>query len=64
MVTCKRLKNHGRANVIYNFVKGYSKMRADGSDSLIPMSRMPMGLIEHVSNFFIADSLQEVKFVK
>ena len=35
-------------------------MRSDGSDSLIPVTRMPMGLIEYTICFFNANSIQQV----
>lgn len=60
IVASRRLKECNRANVLYNLAKGLSDMRSDGSDSLLPARRMPMGLLEHVSNFFISESLQEV----
>ena len=47
------LKNK-RSNVLYNFAKGLGTMREDESDSLLPVKRMPMGLIEHTSNFYIS----------
>ena len=34
---------------------------SDLSDSLLPAKRMPMGLIEHSINFFIAEHINEVK---
>ena len=48
------LKKNKRSNVIYNFAKGIGTMREDKSDSLLPVKRMPMGINEHTSNFFIS----------
>ena len=48
------LKKNKRSNVLYNFAKGLGTMREDKSDSLFPVKRMPMGLIEHTFNFFIS----------
>ena len=48
------LKEHGRSNLIYQLAKCVGTMRADGSDSLLPVKRMPTGLIEYVVNFFNA----------
>ena len=47
------LINNKRSNVLYKFAKGLGTMR-DESDSLLPVKRMPMGLIEHTSNFYIS----------
>ena len=63
IAACNHLKRCGRANVLYNIAKGLAQMwsdGSDGSDSLLPASRMPMGLLEHISNFFISESLQKV----
>ena len=35
-------------------------MRQDGTDSLMPARRMPMGLVEYLVNFFTADNLSKV----
>ena len=36
--------------------------RADKSDSRLPAKRMHMGLLEHMVNFYNADSYTKVKF--
>ena len=56
----ERLRKAGRKNVIYLMAKALGTARPDGSDSLLPTSRMPMGLVEHIVNFFTATSLQQV----
>ena len=48
------LKEHGRSNLIYQLARCVGTMRADGSDSLLPVKRMPTGLIEYAVNFFNA----------
>ncbi len=48
----ERLQKCGRGNVLYGLAKGVGTMREDGSDSVIPTTRMPMGLLEHTVNFF------------
>lgn len=57
----ERLHKAGRTNVIYLIAKALGTTRPDGSDSLLPTSRMPMGLIEHIVNFFTATSVQQVR---
>ena len=57
----ERLHASGRTNVIYLLAKALGTTRPDGSDSLLPTSRMPMGLVEYIVNFFTASSVQKVK---
>ena len=54
------LQQSGRTNVIYSMAKVLGTMRSDGSDSLLPARRMPMGLIEHTVNVFSASSIHQV----
>lgn len=56
-----QLKNSGRSNVLYNLAKAIGTIREDGSDSRLPTKRMPMGLIEYIASFFVADNLQSVR---
>ena len=54
------LQSCGRSNVVYGLVKCLGTMRSDGSDSLLPAKRMPLGLIEHCVDFFKTPSLHMV----
>lgn len=56
----QQLQNSGRANILYLLAKGLAIMRPDGSDSLIPVTRMPMGLLEYTICFFNANYIQQV----
>ena len=56
----QHLHEKGRTNVIYSMVNAVGTMRSDGSDSLLPAERIPMGLIEYAVNFFTASSVQKV----
>ena len=47
-------------NVVYGVAKAVGRMRPDDSDSRLPAKRMPMGLLEHMLNFFNADSYSQV----
>ncbi len=58
----KRLHSNGRSNVIYLLAKAIGTMRPQGTDSLLPNSRMPMGLLEYVVNFYTASSINKVYF--
>lgn len=57
----EHLKATGRCNVIYKLAKGLGTMRPDGSDSLFPATRMPMGLIEYNVNFFTSSAINQVR---
>lgn len=61
--TMAHLKQSGHSNVLYNLAKGIGMLREDGSDSRFPTKRMPMGLLEHSANFFVADQMRKVRFV-
>ena len=54
------LKENNRSNVLYKLAMVIGTMREDGSDSRLPVRRMPMGLVEYIANFFAADNLQLV----
>ena len=56
------LHDAGRSNSIYLLAKALGTMRRDGSDSLLPTKRMPMGLIQYVVAFFMASSVQKVHY--
>ena len=43
----KRLHDGGRSNVMYLLAKALGTTRLDGSDFLLPVSRMPIGLLEY-----------------
>ena len=57
----EHLHASGRTNVIYLLAKALGTTLSDGSDSLLPTSRMPMGLVEYIVSFFTASSVQQVK---
>ena len=54
----EHLKLCGRSNVLYNLAKALGTKREDHSDTLLPVKRMPMGLIEHCVNFFCSNHQQ------
>lgn len=56
----EHLKSCRRSNVLYGLAKAVGTMRGDESDSLMPARRMPMGLVEHIINFFCSSSLYKV----
>jgi len=52
----------GQSNVVYGLAKAIGTERADKSDSRLPAKRMPMRSLEHMVNFYNADSYTKVKF--
>ena len=54
------LKEEGRANLVYKLARCLGTKREDGSDTLLPVKRMPTGLIEYIVSFFNAENLQKV----
>ena len=57
------LKEAGRSNMLYSLAKAAGSLRDDGSDTLLPLKRLPTGLIEHCLNFFTATSLNQVHLI-
>lgn len=56
----KHLENTGRINVIHELVKGLGTMRPDKSDSYFPTTRMPIGMLQYMIQFFNAKAGQSV----
>lgn len=48
----KHLSETERMNVLYELARGLGIMRSDGTDSLFPTSRMPMGMLHFMVGFF------------
>lgn len=59
----RNLQLAGRENVIYGLSKGLSVMKEDSTDTIFPRHRMPMGLLEFMSGFFIAKESQNVSML-
>ena len=52
-----------RSNVIYGLCKGLAKFRENNpSETLFPTSRMPMGLLEFMVEFFAGDFAHNVSY--
>lgn len=56
----QQLRDCGRLNVLYLLAKCLATIRPDRSDSVIPVKRMPMGLLEYTIGFFTVNSIQQV----
>ena len=59
-----RLQEAGRTNMVYNMSKAIGTLRPDSEESRLPISRMPMGLLEYCVNFYSSNCLQQVPTVK
>jgi len=55
-----QLEKGGRSNVLYGLASGLGSFREDGSPQF-PVDRMPMGLLQHMVDFFNCRSVQEVR---
>ena len=52
----RNLSDAGRSNSIYLLAKDLRTKRSDGADTLLPVKRMPMGLIDYTIAFFTASA--------
>ena len=60
----QRLTNSARSNILYSLARSIGTMREDRTDSLLPVNRMPFGLLEFIANFFIAKDSREVSMMQ
>ena len=56
----KKLQDLDKSNTVYNLSKVISESRPDGSDSLMPLRRMPFGMIQFIVDFFASTNVMEV----
>ena len=54
------LKESGRSNVLYRLARALATPRTDGTGSLFPTDRMPMGLLEYMAVFFDSNTYPQV----
>jgi hypothetical protein len=59
----KTLKKKGKPNAIKDFVKCLGLTRLDSQEPLMPVDRMPFGLIQHQIQFFCASDIRQVNIV-
>ena len=57
------LETHGRPNVVYFLCRCIAEKKEDGKTPLLPMDRMPFGLIQYQLEFFNATHVCQVIFV-
>lgn len=59
----KKLQDLDKSNTVYNLSKVISESRPDGSDSLMPLRRMPFGMIQFIVDFFASTNVMQVTIV-
>lgn len=59
-VAMKRLKDAGRSNILALLAKALGKMQPDGAESLMPVDRMPLGLMEYAVNLFTSTRVMKL----
>ena len=57
LAAMKRLQQAGRSNILALLAKAFGLTRSDGVESLMPIHRMPVGLIEYTARFFTSNSV-------
>ena len=63
LVSMQRLQQAGRSNVLAGLAKALGTMRSNDCDSLMPISRMPVGLIEYAVDFFTSKKVYTVLYI-
>ena len=48
----KLLQSQGKTNLVYRFAYVIATARPESDESLLPLNRMPFGLIEYQIDFF------------
>ena len=56
----KRLEDNNKVNLVFKFCQGLAQDRPDKSGPLIPIHRMPFGLLQHCIEFFTCTSVMQV----
>ena len=59
----KKLQDLDKSNTVYNLSKVISESRPDGSNSLMPLKRMPFGMIQFTVDFFASTNVNQVYIV-
>ena len=59
----KTLQDLGKTNTIYNLSKVVGEPRPDGSGTLIPLKRMPFGMVQYIIDFFASTNIMQVSTI-
>ena len=62
LLAMETLKANEKTNVVYKLAKIIACKRPDSSESLIPLDRMPWGLLQYQIDFFACKHIKEVNF--
>ena len=60
LIAMKKLKAAGKHNLVFLFPRSIALCRPNSEDALMPINRMPFGLIEYQIQFFNAHNVNEV----
>ncbi|XP_068674869.1 uncharacterized protein [Montipora foliosa] len=56
----KKLQSIGKSNTVYNLSKVISEQRPDGSGTLMPLQRMPFGMVHYIIDFFASTNVMQI----
>ena len=56
----KRLEDNNKVNLVFKFCQGLAQDRPDKSGPLIPIHRMPFGLMQYCMEFFTCTNVMQV----
>ena len=59
----KTLQDLGKTNTIYNLSKVVGEPRPGGSGTLIPLKRMPFGMVQYIIDFFASTNVMQGRLV-
>ena len=59
----RRLELNDKVNLVIKFCQGFANDRPDKSDPLIPLHRMPFGLLQYCIEFFTCTTVMQVTLV-
>ena len=55
-------QSQGKTNLVYRFAYVIATARPESDESLLPLNRMPYGLIEYQIDFFSSTNISQVSF--
>ena len=58
----KLLQSQGKTNLVYRFPYVIATAHPESDESLLPLNRMPFGLIEYQIDFFSSTNISQVSF--
>jgi hypothetical protein len=61
LTAMKKLRNKGKSNIVYKLPRCISLIRVGSEESMMPLDRMPYGLIQYQIDFFNASHVNHVE---